>query len=257
MVEIENCDPPRRCRGRPQIRSDEVTRALIIEAARQEFEANGYAATSIANVAQRACVSTKTLYRLIPTKAELFRSVVSERVGRFVLGLERELTGLDSLNAAEALERILTAFGTLTLDPGPIAMTRLVLGECRGFPEIATAFYESATKRTSDVMERALSRLCQRGLIAVDDPREATDMLRGMMIMEPQRAAMLGQVEPPAPEEIASRARRCARMFLDGCRVRAQWCDERSGTAVADGREDLSRPSARVVKTAADSASEP
>ena len=207
----------RRCRGRPQVRSDEVTRHLIIEAARQEFQANGYAATSIANVAQRACVSTKTLYRLIPTKAELFRSVVSERIGRFEIALERELDGLDSLDAAEALERMLTAFATLTLDPGPIAMTRLVIGECGGFPEIATAFYESAIKRTIDVMERALSRLCQRGLIAVDDPREATDMLRGMMIMEPQRAAMLGQVDPPGPEEIAARAKRCARLFLNGC----------------------------------------
>ena len=171
----QNCevDAARRCRGRPQVRSDEVTRHLIIEAARQEFQANGYAATCIANVAQRACVSTKTLYRLIPTKAELFRSVVSERIGRFVLVLERELDGLDSLDAAEVLERMLTAFGTLTLDPGPIAITRLVIGECGGFPEIATAFYESAIKRTSDVMEHALSRLCQRGLIAVDDPREA------------------------------------------------------------------------------------
>lgn len=90
-------DAVRRCRGRPQVRSDEVTRGLIIEAARQEFQANGYAATSIANVARRASVSTKTLYRLIPTKAELFRSVVSERIGRFVLALERELSGLDSL----------------------------------------------------------------------------------------------------------------------------------------------------------------
>src|SRR5271165_669319 len=211
---------PCRGRGRPQVRSDEDTRALIIEAAREEFQANGYAATSIANVAQRACVSTKTLYRLIPTKAELFRSVVSDRIGRFVLALERQLDGLDSLNAAEALERMLTAFATLTLDPGPIALTRLVIGECGAFPEIGAAFYESAIKRTSNVMERALRRLCQRGLIAVDDPREATDMLRGMMIMEPQRAAMLGQKDPPGPEEIAARAKRCARFFLEGCRMR-------------------------------------
>ena len=214
-------DAVRRCRGRPQVRSDEVTRQLIIEAARQEFQANGYAATSIANVAQRASVSTKTLYRLIPTKAELFRSVVSERIGRFVAALERELNGLDSLDAAEALERMLSAFGALTLEPGTVAMTRLVIGEGGNFPEIAAAFYESAIKRTSDVMERALSRLCQRGLIAVEDPREAIGMLRGMMIMEPQRAAMLGQVDPPGPGEIAVRARRCARIFLEGCRAGA------------------------------------
>ena len=71
----------RRPRGRPPIRSDEETRQLIIEAASLEFRANGYAATSMAAVAERAGVSTKTMYRLIPTKADLFRSVVSNGSG--------------------------------------------------------------------------------------------------------------------------------------------------------------------------------
>jgi AcrR family transcriptional regulator len=218
MVQNTEADCPRRGRGRPQLRADDDTRSHIIEAAEQEFQANGYAATCIAKVAERACVSTKTLYRLIPTKAELFRSVVSDRISLFVL--ESHLDGLDSLDAAEALERILNAFGMLTLEAGTIALSRLVIGECGAFPEIGAGFYEGAVKRTSEAMEDALNRLCQRGLIQLDDPREATEMLRGMMIFEPQRAAMLGQKDPPSPEEIAARARRCARMFLDGCRVR-------------------------------------
>ena len=43
-------------------------------------------------------------------------------------------------------------------------------------------------------------------------------MLRGMMIMEPQRAAMLGERAAPDAAEIASRAKICTRLFLDGCR---------------------------------------
>ena len=73
--------------------------------------------------------------------------------------------------------------------------------------------------RTSHAMEEGLRRLCARGLIALDDPHEAVSMLRGMMIMEPQRATMLGQREPPGPEEIAARAKHCARIFLNGWRV--------------------------------------
>jgi AcrR family transcriptional regulator len=256
MGKNNEADAARR-RGRPQLRADEVTRSLIIEAARQEFEANGYAATSIVNVAQRACVSTKTLYRLIPTKAELFRSVVSERIGRFVLVLQRELSGLNAFDAAGALERILTAYGLLTLEPGTIAVNRLVIGECGAFPEIAAAFYENAIQRTSDLMEGALSRLCQSGLIGLADPREATDMLRGMMIMEPQRAAMLGRKDPPGPVEIAARARRCAHIFLEGCRVRAQPIGELPQTRAAPGREDRSAVDGRLVETAGDAVSKP
>src|SRR6266550_270549 len=65
----------RRCRGRPQLRSDDETCQIIYEAARHEFAGNGFAATSMETVARRAGVSTKTLYRLIPNKAALFEGV--------------------------------------------------------------------------------------------------------------------------------------------------------------------------------------
>ena len=215
MVEINGIEPPKRCRGRPQVRCDEDTHALIIEAAAQEFQARGYEATSIAAVAARAGVSTKTLYRLVPAKADLFAAVISDRIGRFVLDVD--LTALDSLDAESALERMLTIFGTLTLEPRTIALTRLVIAECRVFPEVGAAFYENAIRRTSDAMEAGLRRLCARGLLCVDDPADAVSMLRGMMILEPQRAAMLGQRDPPEAAEIRERAKRCARIFLDGC----------------------------------------
>jgi AcrR family transcriptional regulator len=216
----EVTETARRSRGRPQVRADEETRHLIIEAAAQEFQANGYAATGIADVAGRAGVSTKTLYRLIPTKTELFTNVVTERISRFVFEVDHDVG--DSHDAAEALERMLVAYGTLTLEARTISINRLVLGECGNFPEIAAAFYENAILRTSASMEGLLRRFCARGLIALDDPSEATGMLRGMMIMEPQRAAMLGQRAAPDAETIAVRAKRCARLFLNGCAVRAQ-----------------------------------
>jgi len=46
------CAEVKRGRGRPQARGDEETRAIIFEAARLEFAANGYAATSIESVAR-------------------------------------------------------------------------------------------------------------------------------------------------------------------------------------------------------------
>src|ERR1700726_2246381 len=74
----------RRCRGRPQLRPDDETRQIIYQAARHEFAASGYAATSTETVARRAGVSTKTLYRLIPNKAALFEGMVSDRLDRFL-----------------------------------------------------------------------------------------------------------------------------------------------------------------------------
>src|SRR6188508_1597504 len=74
----------RRARGRPQARPDEETRAVILDAARQEFATGGYAATNMESVAQSAGVSTKTLYRLIPNKAALFEAIIADGIDRFV-----------------------------------------------------------------------------------------------------------------------------------------------------------------------------
>jgi hypothetical protein len=46
-------------------------------------------------------------------------------------------------------------------------------------------------------------------------------VLRGMMIMDLRRAVMFGQRPAPNAKEIVARAKACAKIFLDGCRVRA------------------------------------
>jgi AcrR family transcriptional regulator len=218
MIMVHNAKVTKRTRGRPQIRPDEETRQLVVEAARHEFHAHGYAGASMGRVAERAGVSTKTMYRLIPTKADLFRNVISERISRFMLELDEE--HLDKLPIDEALEHMLITYGTLTFDEETVSSLRLVLAECDRFPEIATAFSELALRRTTQSMAAWLKRQCDRGEIAVDDLSTAVGMLRGMMIMEPQRAIMLGLRPPPDRAEIAERARYCAGLFLNGCRRR-------------------------------------
>jgi len=216
MVEI--AEQTRKRRGRPQIRSDKDTRQLLIEAARQEFQANGYAGTCINDVAQRAGVSTKTVYRLIPNKADLLERVFSDVIERFMIDFDA--AALDALPLPEAIERMLVAYGSLTLSEETIAMNRLVIRECDQFPEVATAFYEAAILRTTKAMADWLHRQCERGLITLEDPHVAAEMLRGMMIMDPQRAVMLGQRPAPGREEIVARAKQCTQLFLRGCSMK-------------------------------------
>jgi AcrR family transcriptional regulator len=218
MIMVEIAEQTRRGRGRPQVRSDEDTRQLLVEAARQEFQANGFAGTCINDVAQRAGVSTKTMYRLVPNKADLLQRVISDTIGKFMIDFDAK--ALDALPLSEAIERMLIAYGSLTLSDETIAMNRLIIRECGQFPEVATAFYEAAILRTTDAMADWLRRQCERGLIALENPHTAAEMLRGMMIMDPQRAVMLGQRPAPARDEIVARAKQCTQLFLKGCIVR-------------------------------------
>src|SRR5271156_2086641 len=143
------------------------------------------------------------MYRLIPNKADLLQRVISDTIGRFMIDFDAE--ALDALPLSEAIERMLIAYGSLTLSEGTIAMHRLVIRECGQFPEVATAFYEAAILRTTEAIADWLRRQCERGLIMLQDPRLAAEMLRGMMIMDPQRAVMLGQRQVPDREEIVAK----------------------------------------------------
>jgi len=206
---------PQRGRGRPQLRCDEETRAIIVEAARSEFATSGYAATSMESVARRAGMSTKTLYRLIPNKAALFEATVTERIDRFVSIVK--LRACDGRDIAAALTEALIVCGELILDGEVIALQRMILGESDKFPEVAETFYHKAIQRTEETLAGWLRAQAARGLIEIDDATVAAGMLLGMLVFQPMRAVMFGHKEPPSRQEIERRAKECAALFLQGC----------------------------------------
>ena len=177
-TEVEREDPcaeVRRGRGRPQARCDEETRAIIFEAARHEFAANGYAATCMDGVARRAGISTKTLYRLVPNKAALFEAMITDRIDRFASVVR--LKACDGKDVEGALREALIVCGELVLDNDVISLQRVILGDSEKFPEIAETFYHKAIRRTERTLAAWLQAQNQRGLIKIDDA-ETTEIGR-------------------------------------------------------------------------------
>lgn len=208
----------RRCRGRPQIRPDDETRQVIYEAARREFADKGYAATSIEAVARRAGVSTKTLYRLIPNKAELFEGMVTDRLERFLSEVNLHATSHTSID--DALFAALMAVADLALAEEVVSLQRMVLQETGKSSDTSGVFYRNGIKQTAVALTDWLRIQQSRGLIAVPDVEETAGILIGMAIAEPQRAAIFGGVPLPKRSQIEARIRRCVAIFLDGCRAK-------------------------------------
>jgi AcrR family transcriptional regulator len=208
----------RRCRGRPQARPDEETRAVLLDAARKEFASSGFAASSMESVARRAGVSTKTLYRLIPNKAALFEATVTERMERFASGVR--FRACDGGDIEDALREALVVCGELILDPEVIALQRVILADSDKFPEIAETFYKNAMLRTVATLANWLKVQHERGWIAVADARQTAGMLLGMLVFQPQRDVLFGHKPPPTHAQIAERACDCAALFLRGARPR-------------------------------------
>jgi AcrR family transcriptional regulator len=206
----------RRSRGRPQQRCDEETRSVILEAARHEFAAHGFAATGMENVARRAGVSTKTLYRIVPDKKALFEASVTHRLDRFVSVVS--LRACEGGDIEAALPDALLACADLVLDPEVIALQRLILADNDKFPDIAESFYIRAIRRTVAALAEWLLVQQKRGLIVLDDVEAAAGMLLGMLVFQPQRDVMFGHKPPPTRSALELRARTCSALFLRGCR---------------------------------------
>jgi AcrR family transcriptional regulator len=143
--------------GRPQVRSDDGTRQVIVEAAARTFESQGYAAANIADIAEAAGVSTKTLYRLVPTKAALFESFVADRIDRFVLEVDHDACA--TCDALAVVENLLLSHGRFVLEERTVAINRLVLTEGARFPELTTYFYKQAVQHTKAAIANALAGL--------------------------------------------------------------------------------------------------
>jgi AcrR family transcriptional regulator len=219
-IETEQEDPcaeVRRGRGRPQARCDEETRGVIFEAARHEFAASGYAATSMDSVARRAGVSTKTLYRLNPNKAALFEGMITSRIDAFASVVR--VRACDGSDIKGALREALVIWGELILDGEVIALQRLILADGEKFPEIAETFYHKAIRRTEHTLANWLKAQSERGLVKVDDAETAAGMLLGMLVFQPQRAVLFGHAPPPDRAELERRAETVAELFLRGCAV--------------------------------------
>jgi AcrR family transcriptional regulator len=208
----------RRCRGRPQLRPDDETRQIIYEAARHEFAANGYAATSTETLARRAGVSTKTLYRLMPNKAALFEAMVSDRQARFLSDFKLHVA--DDADIETGLNAALTAYADLALDPDVVALQRIILQEIGQFPELAAAYYDNGIVSTAAALTDWLRLQVRRGLIELDNVEEAAGMLIGMVASAPQRAALYGGVKLPSRAQMSARVRRCVTLFLRGCEAK-------------------------------------
>jgi AcrR family transcriptional regulator len=216
MAEAEK-SPDRRCRGRPQLRTDVETRQIIYAAARHEFAANGYAATSTEKIARRAGISTKTLYRLIPAKSDLFEGMVADRLDRFFSDVSLRTAHQEDID--QALIAALLSCTDLVLDPEVVALQRIVLQEAGNFPNLAATYYSNGIVRTATALADWLTVQMRRGLLELEDPKEAAGMLIGMVASAPQRAAIYGGVPLPSRAEVERRVRSCAALFLHGCRT--------------------------------------
>ncbi|WP_457967123.1 TetR/AcrR family transcriptional regulator [Arthrobacter sp. D1-29] len=108
-------------------------RARIIRAARDLFLAKGYDKTSLAQIAAEARVSTGTLFKRYPSKAELFGAVTAEQWQLDVEYADPPPPG----DPRYGLDHIGRDYACLISRTGTAALCRLIITELPQMPELA------------------------------------------------------------------------------------------------------------------------
>jgi TetR/AcrR family transcriptional regulator, mexJK operon transcriptional repressor len=159
------------------------SRAAIIAAATTLFLRDGYAATTMDDIAEAAGVSKRTVYNNFADKDALFREVVMAAVGiaeTFAADAAAELADPDDLPAAlYALARRLAARAT---DPRVVQLRRLLIGEAHRFPDLAAEYYRLAPGRVMATLATALEQLDRRGRLQVPDAQRAAEQLAFLVL---------------------------------------------------------------------------
>ena len=159
-------------------RQREETRAAVIDAAGTRFAEQGYAATSIAEVARTAGVSPETVYGTFGSKRELLRAVVHAAAtgmveGGMVVGPEL----LERVRAEPDARRRLELMGEATsqtmLRVGPL--DEVVRAAAAGDPEIAALEAETDAQKLRDV-RLLVGLLADVGPLRMSE-RDATDVV--------------------------------------------------------------------------------
>jgi AcrR family transcriptional regulator len=128
------------------------SRAAVVDAARTLFLRNGYAGTTMEEIAALAGLTKRTVYNNYGDKDALFREVVADVLAyaeSFARGLHEEFTvGVTAANLRATLDDLgrRLALGIVRLEV--VALRRLLIGEARAFPALGAEYFSRRDSST-------------------------------------------------------------------------------------------------------------
>jgi AcrR family transcriptional regulator len=210
----------RRPRGRPKTVSDDERRAEIVREARAIFYELGYAGTTMDLVATRCRISKQTLYRLFPSKTDLFVAIIAEHRAS-MLALPRPED--ENLPFDKALEQIFMIDIDEDQERERDAFIHLAISESQQSPEIAMLLHTYGGKQSQRMLADWLLEQQRRGVIEIADAASGARMLMSMIF-----DAMISR--PGRPKDWTDREmrlrhlRHCIAIFTAGVRPRRDGC---------------------------------
>lgn len=197
---------------------------LILASARAVFARSGHGAFSDILINGTAGVKARSVRADFPSDLSLFRASIADRMDGFVSAMAISVQAED---VQRCLECILFNCALLGLDADLVAIGRRVVTSRDQFPEFARVFYRECIERLPVALALWLDMQKQHGVLDLDCPAAAAEMLVGMMTSELRFAGLFEWQAVASVDQFRDRARQCATLFLHGCRSGASDAERR------------------------------
>lgn len=204
-------------RGAEDLRPSSVRkRESILAAAQEQFLAHGYEAVTMDSIARVSGVAKQTLYSHFGGKEGLFLALVGSQTSAAserVLGAPPVVP--DGADARTVLAPILEQQLSTVLDPGLLALRRLVIGLMPQFPDLARSLHLNGPQRAIDSLAEVIGKMDAAGILRASDPVLAATQLNWLVMGEPvNRAMLLGDDEALPNGDAAGHVARALDVFL-------------------------------------------
>jgi TetR/AcrR family transcriptional repressor of mexJK operon len=191
-------------------------RAEIVAIAQELFFKEGYASTSMSQVAEAAGGSKTTLYNHFQSKEGLLLAVVQDIV-------ETKPDDYDHATEPKEFRAWLQWFGVATLKRigsyKYVSLQRLAAAEAMRFPEIGRVFYD-AIKPGPEMAAGLFAEAMNNGVLRRADPALAVEHFLELCAGWMLRRAIWNIQPLPTPIEIDANVREAVAAFMDGYAAR-------------------------------------
>lgn len=194
----------------------ERTQQKILSAAGMLFLKNGFAGTSMDDVAACAEVSKQTVYAHFRAKEALFLAVVLSMTGSAGDRVQEEVADppidrdIDTFLLDFAVSQL-----KIVMTPQLMQLRRLVIAEVDRFPELGKALHEQGPGRSIRRLASAFAAYSAAGALSVRQPETAAAHFNWLVMGAPVNDAMLlGDASIRDSEALRAHAEEAVRIFM-------------------------------------------
>ena len=190
------------------------SRALILEAARTVFLADGYQGATVDRISAEAGISKRTIYNLYVDKDSLFRATMLtaiEIAEAFAATLATEVRRAGA--TPHALVTLAQRLAETTLLGPAVPLRRLLVMESARFPELVSEYRARAPETVMAALADLFADLAAQGVLEIADPQLAAEHFAFLVMgADLDRGMFTGAV--PSRAAVRTRATAGAEVFV-------------------------------------------